>query len=122
MQKEIDWLNKKLGQTCEELDQTHEHLVNSQEEYTAMKKELERVQDDLISTRVQLDKHSMLSTSHKLKKVLEKACAQRAELLDEVQAANKKNANLQKQLAGVMASMTADPMASYRPRGIGPKN
>ena len=54
--------------------------------------------------------------------------AQRLKLLDELRAVNKENSNLQKQLAngGVtsvanVASIASDPMANYRPRGIGPK-
>ena len=64
----------------------------------------------------------MLSTSHKVEKVLEKACAQRVELLDELQAANKEITILQKQLAGGVASVLANPMASYKPRSIGSTN
>ena len=52
----------------------------------------------------------------------EEACAQRVELLDELRAVNKKITLLQKQLAGGMASVMADPVASYRPRSIGPNN
>ena len=70
--------------------------------------------------QVQLDQCPTLSTSHKQKKVLD---AQRLELLDELRAVNKENGILRKQLAGgSVASVTADPVASYRPRGIGPKN
>ena len=70
--------------------------------------------------QVQLDQRPTLSTSHKQEKVLD---AQRLELLDELQAVNKENATLRKQLAGgSVASVMADLVASYRPRGIGPKN
>ena len=40
MQKEIDWLSRKLDRSQKELDQTHERLVNSRDEYTAMEKQL----------------------------------------------------------------------------------
>ena len=56
---------------------------------------------------------------------MEEARAQRVELLDELRAANKEITLLRKQLAGGMASNVANvanPVASYRPRGIGPKN
>ena len=51
--------------------------------------------------------------------------AQQLKLLDELRAVNKENSSLRKQLAngGVasMANVTSDPVANYRPRGIGPK-
>ena len=52
--------------------------------------------------------------------------AQRLDLLDELREVNKENSILRKQLAGGMASNVANhvanPVASYRPRGIRPKN
>ena len=115
-------MHRKLALTCEKLTQTCERLVNSQEEYTAIEKKLEQVQEGLLATQVQLNKCFTLSTSHKIEKVLEGACAQRVKLLDELQAANKEITILQKQLACGVSSVMANPMASYRPRGIGPKN
>ena len=57
--------------------------------------------------------------------MLERACAQRVELLDKLQAANKEITLLQKQLANgsSVASVAniANPGANYRPRKIGPK-
>ena len=79
-----------------------------------------------MSTQAQLDTRSTLgSSSHKQEKPLERERAQQLKLLDELREVNKENLNLQKQLAGGMASNVAnvaDPVANYRPRGIGPKN
>ena len=51
--------------------------------------------------------------------------AQRLKLLDELRAVNKENASLRKQLANdsmaSMAKVASNPVANYRPRGIGPK-
>ena len=120
MQKEADRLSRKLDRTSQELDQTRERLVNSREEYTAMEKQLKRVQEDLLATQAQLNERSMPGASQKQEH------SQRLELLDELREVNKENLNLQKQLAGGMASnvakVTSNPVASYRPRGIGPKN
>ena len=41
LQKEIDWLSRKLGRTSQELDQTNERLVISQDKYTGMQEELD---------------------------------------------------------------------------------
>ena len=41
MQKEIDWLSRKLGRTSQELDQTNKQLVTSQDKYTGMQEELD---------------------------------------------------------------------------------
>ena len=120
MQKEIDQLNRKLDRAREELDQTYKRLVNSRNKYTGMQEELDRVKKELGSTQIQLDQRPTLSTSHEQEKVLD---TQRLKLLDELRAVNKENAILKKQLAGgSVASVTADPVASYKPRGIGPKN
>ena len=78
-----------------------------------MEKELKRVQKDLLATQAQLDERSMPGPSQKQEH------AQRLELLDELQKVNKENSILRKQLAGgSVASVAADPVASYRPRGI----
>ena len=72
--------------------------------------------------QIQLNQRPTLSTSHEQEKVLD---AQQLKLLDELRAVNKENSILRKQLAGGMASNVANvanPVASYRPRGIGPKN
>ena len=92
-------LHEKLEQARQELAQTHERLASLRDEYTVIEKELDWVQGKLVLTQ-----------------------AQRLKLLDELRAVNKENLNLQKQLAGGVASVTADPVANYRSRGIGPKN
>ena len=123
MQKEIDWLSRKLGQTSQELDQTNEQLVTLRDKYTGMQEELDRVKEELRSTQVQLTKERSMLSAQKQDKLIEGERAQRFELLDELRAVNKKNASLRKQLAGgSVASVAANPVASYRPRGIGPKN
>ena len=113
-------LRKKLDLTCEKLTQNRERLVNSRAEYTAMEKELEQVREDLLATQAQLDERSMPGPSQ------EQEHAQRLKLLDELREVNKENSILRKQLVGGMASnvanVAADPVASYRSRGIGPKN
>ena len=123
LRKKLDYTRQELDHTQQELDQTRERLVNSQEEYTAMEKQLKRVQRELLATQAQLDERSMPGASQEQKKLIEEERAQRFKLLDELRAVNKENASLRKQLAGgSVASVTADPVASYRPRGIGPKN
>ena len=88
-----------------------------------MEKNLKRVQRDLLATQAQLDERSMPNASQKQEKLIEEERAKRFELLDKLQAANKENASLKKQLAGgSVASVIANPVASYKPRGIGPKN
>ena len=118
-------MRKKLDHTRQELDQTRKRLVNSQEEYTPIEKQLKRVQGDLLATQAQLDERSKLSTSHNVEKILEEERVQWLKLLDELREINKKNLNLRKQLASGMASNVANvanPMASCKPCGIGPKN
>ena len=123
LEKDKERLRKKLDHSRQELDQTHKRLANSREEYTAIEKQLERVQGDLLATQAQLDKRSMSGTSPEQEKLIKRECAQRFELLDKLRAVNKENASLRKQLAGSsMASVAANPVASYRPRGIRPKN
>ena len=83
------------------------------------------MQEDLLARQAQLDERSTLSTSHDVEKMLEGERAQRLKLLDELREVNKENLNLRKQLAGGIASNVAnvaDPVASYRPRVIRPKN
>ena len=119
LRKKLDYTRQELDHTRQELDQTCEHLVSSQEKYTAMEKELERVRKDLLATQAQLDERSMSGASQ------EQEHAQRLKLLDKLREVNKENLNLQKQLAGSMTSNMAkmtDPVANYRLRGIGPKN
>ena len=117
LEKDKERLKKKPDHSCQELDHTHKCLANSQDEYTAMEKELERVREDLLATQAQLDERSMPGPSQ------EQEHAQRLELLDELQEVNKKIVIFKKQLAGSsVASVAANPVASYRPRGIGPKN
>ena len=125
LNKDKKRLQKKLDHTCQELDQTRKRLVSSREEYTAIEKELDRVKEELEATQVQLDERSTFSTSDKVEKMREKAPAQRVELLDELQTANKEITILKKQLAGGMASNVANvanSVASYKPRSIGSKN
>ena len=117
LNRDKERLRKKLDLTRKELTQTRKRLVNSRAEYTAMEKELKRVREDLLATQAQLDERSMPGPSQ------EQEHAQRLELLDELQEVNKENSILRKQLAGgSVASVAADPVASYRPCGIGPKN
>ena len=126
LRKKLDYTRQELDHTRQELDQTNERLANSRDEYTVIEKELKRVREELVSTQAQLDTRSMFgSTSHKQEKLLEEERAQQLKLLDRLREVNKKNLNLQKQLAGGMASNVANvanPVASYRPRGIGPKS
>ena len=123
MQKEIDWLSRKLGRTSQELDQTNEQLVTSQNKYTGMQEKLDRVKKELESTQVQLTKKRSMLGAQEQDKLIEGDRAQRFKLLDELRAVNKDNASLRKQLAGgSVASVTANPVASYRPHGTGPKN
>ena len=125
MQKEIDWLSRKLGRTSQELDQTNKRLVTSRDKYTGMQEELDRVKEELGSTQVQLTKKRSMLGAQEQDKLIERERAQRFELLDELQEVNKENASLRKQLAnnGVAstANVASDPVANYRPRGIGPK-
>ena len=75
LRKKLDYTRQELDHTRQELDQTRERLANSRDEYIVIKKELERVREELMSTQVQLDKRSTLSTSHEAEKVLEEARA-----------------------------------------------
>ena len=88
-----------------------------------MQEELDQVKKKLGSMQVQLTKERSMLGAQKQDKLIEKERAQRFKLLDELQEVNKKNSILRKQLAGgSVASVAADPVASYRPCGIGPKN
>ena len=125
MQKEIDRLSRKLGRTSQELDQTSKQLVTSRDKYTGMQEKLDRVKKELESTQLQLTKERSMLGVQKQDKPIEGERAQRFELLDKLRKVNKENLNLQKQLAGGIASNVAnvaDPVANYRPRSIGPKN
>ena len=77
LRKKLDYTCQGLDYTCQKLDQTRKHLVNSQKEYTAMKKKLKQVHEDLIAAQAQLNERSMLSTSQKQKKLIERELAQR---------------------------------------------
>ena len=82
-----------------------------------MEKELKQVPKDLLATQAQLIERSMPGTSQ------EQEHAKRLKFLDELQKVNKENVILRKQLAGgSVASVTANPVASYSPHGIRPKN
>ena len=87
-----------------------------------MQKKLDQVKKKLKSTQVQLTKERSMLGAQKQSKLIERKRAQRFELLDELQKVNKENAALRKQLADGVASVMANPVASYRPRSIGPKN
>ena len=88
-----------------------------------MQEKLDQVKKELRSTQIQLTKERSMLGAQEQDKLIEGERAQRFELLDELQEVNKENAILRKQLAGgSVASVTADPVASYRPHGIGPKN
>ena len=64
----------------------------------------------------------MLS-AQKQNRLIERKCAQRFKLLDKLQEVNKENAILRKQLAKSVASVASMAnVASYRLRGIEPKN
>ena len=130
MQKEIDRLSRKLGQTSQELDQTNEQLVTSRDKYTGMQEELDQVKEKLRSTQVQLTKERSMLGAQEQDKLIDGERSQRFELLDELQEVNKENAILRKQLADGVASVASvasvanvanNPVSNYRPRGIGPK-
>ena len=90
-----------------------------------MQEELDWVKEELGSTQVQLTKERSMLGAQEQDKLIEGERAQRFKLLDELREVNKENASLRKQLAngGVasMANVASDPVANYRPRGIGPK-
>ena len=90
-----------------------------------MQKKLDRVQKELESTQLQLTKERSMLGAKEQDKLIEGERAQRFKLLNELQAVNKENATLKKQLANGMASVVSvanmTDVANYRARGIGPK-